>query len=158
VLMAPLIQLPPALLPPRVLLPLLQTAAVLFPRGRIPGSSAVQLEQWKAAFGDASFAEAAHTDPLFTLDAPRLHLLRLLPVWDELHSHLQDITTPFLVLHSPDDPRTCAAGSRELLQRAASSDKELMLVPEGRHMLFQDQPDVTARVVTHVAKWLITRC
>ncbi|KXZ48785.1 hypothetical protein GPECTOR_25g369 [Gonium pectorale] len=158
VLLAPAVRVSPAVLPPRAILPILRGLAAIFPRAEVPDDKVVAPENWKGAFGDQAFAEAAYADPLMTLVRPRLKMVTHLAVWEGLWAHLEDITTPLLVAHAPEDTRTEYAYSKALIARAASTDKELLTVPGGRHMLLLDRPEITSRVVGHLTEWLLSRC
>ncbi|KAG2495973.1 hypothetical protein HYH03_005902 [Edaphochlamys debaryana] len=158
VLMAPAIRVSPRLMPPPVILPLLIGLSLLFPTLSLPGGGTIPREHWVGAFGDTAWAEAAYGDPLITLQTPRLNMMQILLVLRDLYGNLEQIRTPLLVCHSPDDVRTQADYSQHLVQRAAGEDKEMLLVPGGRHSLFLDTPEISSRVTAHVIKWLASRC
>ncbi|KAG2495972.1 hypothetical protein HYH03_005901 [Edaphochlamys debaryana] len=158
VLMAPAIRAHPKVLPPPVIMPFLRGLSLLFPTLPVPDDSVIAKDNWVGAFGDTAWAEAAYGDPLFTLERPRLGMLEMLSVMADLYGNLDQIRTPLLVCHSPSDARTELANSEALAQRACVEDKELLMVPGGRHMLFHDTPEITSRVTAHVTKWLASRC
>ncbi|PNH06780.1 hypothetical protein TSOC_006802 [Tetrabaena socialis] len=95
---------------------------------------------------------------LCTLVRPRLAMLCTVAVCEELFAHLEEIRTPFLAVHAPEDSRCEICNSEALVARAATTDKQLLAAPGGSHMLFLDKPDITARVLAHVTGWLTQRC
>ena len=49
-----------------------------------------------------------------------------------------ELRTPLLLLHGGDDRVTSLAATQEFMERAGSTDKQLLIVPEARHELFND--------------------
>ncbi|HID87507.1 MAG TPA: alpha/beta hydrolase [Anaerolineae bacterium] len=62
------------------------------------------------------------------------------------------VTIPTLILHGGQDRSIDPQGSRELYERLASRDKELILFPEAHHILLRD-PE-TPRVLATIERWL----
>jgi alpha-beta hydrolase superfamily lysophospholipase len=66
------------------------------------------------------------------------------------------LKTPLLLLHGGDDPITSAEATRELFERAGSSDKEMRMYPGTRHETHNDLD--RERVLAEVAAWMEARC
>lgn len=65
-------------------------------RMQVPDDKVV--ETWKAAFGDAAFADAAAVDGLVVLERPRLHIVpQILDACADLWGHLEEVSLPMLV-------------------------------------------------------------
>ncbi|KAG2430953.1 hypothetical protein HXX76_009921 [Chlamydomonas incerta] len=158
VLMAPALRLAPHNLPPKAVMPLLKLAARLFPRAETPDDSTTDPAKWRAAFGDDAYAAALYADPLVHTRPMRLHMLLLVGAFEQLWAHLEELDTPLMVAHAPGDGRTELAASRALVARSPAADKELLVVEGGRHVLFHDQPAISAKVLQRVTQWLTARC
>ena len=70
---------------------------------------------------------------------------RALPCW----------RAPTFLFHGEADTYTSPQGSERLIAGIASADKELLLVPEGRHELLNDLP--RAAVLARLLAWLEAR-
>jgi len=60
----------------------------------------------------------------------------------DLCTHASRISCPTLILSGEDDPIAPIAAARELLEALPSGCGTLVSIPGGRHVLFQDAPDV----------------
>ena len=67
---------------------------------------------------------------------------------------MEEVVSPLLVLHSPEDQVVLVEGSRQLVRRAGSRDKQLVEVEGARHHLLLDQPD---RVQATILDWVQDR-
>jgi acylglycerol lipase len=72
-----------------------------------------------------------------------------------VRAQLAGVTVPLLALHGTDDKMADVAGSEELVAQAASTDKTLVLMPDGYHALLRDlcRRDVEQLIVS----WLVER-
>jgi len=68
---------------------------------------------------------------------------------------MRDVDCPLLVLHDPDDKITNVDGSRRLVQRAASKDKDLVECPGALHDIISNEFDV---FMGKVLPWFVQRC
>ena len=73
---------------------------------------------------------------------------------DQLVGGMEDVVSPLLVLHSPEDKVALVEGSRQLVRRAGSRDKQLVEVAGAGHHLLLDQPD---RVQATILDWIQDR-
>jgi lysophospholipase len=74
---------------------------------------------------------------------------------EETRRRASEIRVPLLVMHGAADPITDPAGSREFVERAASTDKEFVLWPEDQHEIFNELDQV--RVLQRLTDWLDDR-
>jgi len=58
-----------------------------------------------------------------------------------------------LVLHGSEDIRAEVRNAYDIYERAASTDKALVVLPGARHQLFQDRAPVTRRAMQEVVRW-----
>ena len=65
-----------------------------------------------------------------------------------------ELRTPLLLLHGGDDRVTSLAATQEFMERAGSTDKQLLIVPEARHELFNDlgREEVLCAVIEWIEK------
>eukprot|EP00884_Botryococcus_braunii_P020141 jgi/Botrbrau1/6810/Bobra.0153s0009.4 len=154
VLLAPVVRVAPAVLPPAPLLLLLRLLAFFFPRMSVPSQEVDAT--FDSAFGDPAMARAARADPLVVFDAPRLRMVvEVLGACKQVVNDMEKLTLPMLVLHGSNDSRTDFRNSVELIDRAASSDKRLDALEEGRHQLLQDVPDLKAAAIARIVEWVL---
>ena len=95
------------------------------------------------------------TDPLFYQGGIKFGPAKvLLDATDQVLSRMEEVVSPLLVLHSPEDKVVLFEGSKQLVRRAGSSDKQLVEVTGAGHTLLLDQP---ARVETIILNWILDR-
>jgi len=68
--------------------------------------------------------------------------------------HLQELKTPLLVLHGVEDEMVLVSGSRELVKRARSRDKGLVMIPNASHHVLLDRPTL---VENTLLEWVVQR-
>ncbi len=73
-----------------------------------------------------------------------------------IHKRIETVTQPLLIMHGTADALTEPDGSRELYERAVSSDKTLKLY-EGFFHEILNEPE-RAQVLGDIAAWLDARC
>jgi lysophospholipase len=95
---------------------------------------------FEASTRDPAMAAEVHVDPIHgdvagvpagLLATTGAHAARLLP-------HLEQVEVPLLAMHGTADLMADPAATVDLVERAASSDKQLQLVEGGYHALLRD--------------------
>jgi alpha-beta hydrolase superfamily lysophospholipase len=105
---------------------------------------------------DPRVVSAMQQDPLVYHGAgPARTAAELLHAIDEIDEHMEQMTTPFLVMHGTADGLTNPAGSRALHARAAVADKTILLYPGAYHDLLHEPEH--ARVEADVLGWILAR-
>jgi len=154
-LAAPVIRVAEEVLPPPWMLWGLRVVSSFMPRMKVP---AHQDDTFDQAFGDKSWAAKARADPLVVFEPPRLRTAdEIISTCEQLADTLHLVSAPLFVLHGTEDVRTSAENSKELIERAASADKELKLYPGAAHQLLQDKADITKNVIADIKQWIGTR-
>ena len=75
--------------------------------------------------------------------------------WRRIDAHAAQLTTPLLAMHGSADAVESPEGSRRIVQRAGSGDKQLYLYDGLAHDLLHE-PE-RARVLRDVSAWLDER-
>ncbi|KAJ1623157.1 Alpha/Beta hydrolase protein [Pavlovales sp. CCMP2436] len=84
--------------------------------------------------------------------------LNLIDASDGIAARMEELQTPFLVIHGTADVTTDSSLSVELHQRAGASDKTLELVEGARHGIdFGEVPEIHARVYATKFAWIKLR-
>jgi alpha-beta hydrolase superfamily lysophospholipase len=91
----------------------------------------------------------------FDFDADVAALTRLLSTQD-LHSAVESLGLPLLLLHAEGDERVPVQHSRELAQRMNWPGSRLITVPGGHHRSVQHDPELRAVTLRWLAKVLAT--
>ena len=78
----------------------------------------------------------------------------LIEATDQLLGQMEEVVSPLLVLHGTEDKVVLVEGSRQLVRRAGSRDKQLVEVAGSGHHLLLDQPD---RVQATLFDWIQDR-
>lgn len=159
VLSGPVIHIRKEMLPPKFVQEIVKFLGKFFPHLKMPGTDFKST--FDEAFGDPKWAAAGRADPFIQEAAstpPRLAMVASAisasdTIWDNKHQ----ITSPFIIFMGQEDVRVYIPDSEELYSQAKSTDKTLVIVPGGRHQLYQDQPNVTQYVVDGVKDWILAR-
>lgn len=124
--------------------------SALSPRARL-------LENDEEKFSrDPRVVAAMRSDPLITQgNGPARTGAELLGAMDRIGKRAQELTLPLLALHGDADQLTNPDGSRELIEKARSADKTLLLYPGLVHDLVHE-PE-RERVISDVRAWLDAR-
>ena len=80
----------------------------------------------------------------------------LIEATDQLLGQMEEVVSPLLVLHGTEDKVVLVEGSRQLVRRAGSRDKQLVEVEVagvGHHILL----DLPARVQSTILDWIVER-
>jgi acylglycerol lipase len=70
---------------------------------------------------------------------------------------INDITTPFVVVHGTKDRMTDIMGSRMLIAKTKSVDKNLIEVEGAAHVLFEESSEIVDAFMRQVLGWLNAR-
>lgn len=147
-LSAPALRINPNLAP--ILRRLAQVIGWLFPT--LPTTRSPE----DAISRDPAVVEEAKNDPLnYHGRVPARTGAEMLRVGDSARSRLEEIDTPFLVVHGTGDTLTSAEWSRRLYARAASEDKTLKLYEGLYHEPF-NEPEQD-EVLDDLGTWLADR-
>ncbi|CAN1227302.1 Caffeoylshikimate esterase [Linum perenne] len=106
-------------------------------------------------------AEAAFRDlKKREMHKPRLKTaLEMLKTTQEIEQRLEDVSLPLLILHGEADIVTDPSVSKELKEKAKSSDKTLKLYKDAYHSLLEGEPDETiVQVLNDIISWLDQHC
>eukprot|EP00929_Paragymnodinium_shiwhaense_P076957 TRINITY_DN39607_c0_g2_i1.p1 TRINITY_DN39607_c0_g2~~TRINITY_DN39607_c0_g2_i1.p1 ORF type:complete len:259 (+),score=26.25 TRINITY_DN39607_c0_g2_i1:2-778(+) len=121
-------------------------------------------ETFDSAFGLPEWAAAARADPLVPGSGGMKHnLITIRPAAETLLAMPRvrkaacDIEAPLLVIHGETDTRCCVTAAKEIFEKAASKDKELIIYPDASHQLFMDGDTNVARVIGDILAWLRKR-
>jgi len=127
--------------------PLLGVLLPLVPAGRVDN---------RGLSRDPEVVQAADEDPLayhgYVAARTGAEFIRVIQQIQEAYGR---ITLPFLAVHGSADPIVPAAGTRELHEKAASSDKTLRIFDGGFHELWNDLDK--ALFFQEVTEWLQQR-
>ena len=105
---------------------------------------------------DPAVVAEGKKDPLVFQDSgPARTAAALLRGLERVQNSMDEVSAPLLILHGGADKVTDPAGSRQLNERARSSDKTL-IVYEGLYHDLLHEPE-KARVLGDVVKWLNAR-
>ncbi|MFO0757537.1 MAG: alpha/beta hydrolase [Byssovorax sp.] len=105
---------------------------------------------------DKAVVEACKSDPLVYQDgAPARTARALLGAIDTIQERMGEITVPLLVMHGAADEVTPPQGSRDLVDRARSTDKTLKIYPNLVHDLVHEPEK--EQVFTDIIAWLGAR-
>jgi esterase/lipase len=58
---------------------------------------------------------------------------------DRVSERLEEVTIPTLVIQGSEDPVVHPEGTEELYQKLGTSDKELTIFPEARHVIIRGE-------------------
>ncbi len=113
----------------------------------------LDLEQFSR---DPAVVAEGKKDPLVFQDSgPARTAAALLRGLERIQNSMAEVSTPLLILHGGADKVTDPAGSRQMKERARSSDKTLIIY-EGLYHDLLHEPE-KARVLGDVVKWLNAR-
>ncbi|HLL55445.1 MAG TPA: lysophospholipase [Myxococcaceae bacterium] len=97
-------------------------------------------------------------DPLVVQGAgPARTAKELLGALDTIGKRMEEIQAPLLILHGTDDRITNPDGSKDLSQRARSTDKTLKLYPGLYHDLLHEPQPHRGEVMKDILQWMEQR-
>jgi alpha-beta hydrolase superfamily lysophospholipase len=124
--------------------------AALAPRARIYQLDLRRASRDRGTVEDALRDALVHQGP-----APARTAKELLCAMERIEARAPELDLPMLVMHGTADVVNDPAGSRRLVDRAASDDKQLCMYDKLAHDLLHE-PE-RARVVDDVSEWLASR-
>jgi len=150
VLVAPMCKISPKVQPPFWVIPILKAISYIFPTlAIIPDGIPAQ------SYKLPEKARETLDDPLCYNGYIRLATGReLLNITFELGAKLENILSPFIVVHGKNDCVTEWQLSKELYDRSHSKDKEIKLYDEMYHNLFDEPPPNPTIVLNDIVTWL----
>ncbi|HEY8090266.1 MAG TPA: lysophospholipase [Polyangiaceae bacterium] len=124
--------------------------AALAPRARI-----LQLDLRRASRDRGTVEDALRDALVHQAPAPARTAKELLDAMELIDLRADELTAPLLALHGSADVLNPSAGSKRLVARASSEDKQVYVYDGLAHDLLHE-PE-RARVVRDVAEWLVDR-
>eukprot|EP01139_Manchomonas_bermudensis_P010737 Amastigsp_a341007_32.p1 type:complete len:156 gc:universal Amastigsp_a341007_32:546-79(-) len=110
------------------------------------------------AYRDPEQQELARADPLRYSGKTRLGTaFQLLTASNDIEAHLEEVRTPFLVLHGTADQLTSYENSVELVQRASTEDKTMKSYEGAFHSLVVEPDGVGETVMADIVRWIRDR-
>lgn len=104
---------------------------------------------------DAEVVKAYREDPLVHRHVTARWGTETLAAVDRVRARASEIRMPLLVLHGGADKINSVEGSRELFEKVASTDKQLIIYPGGSHEPHNDLD--RERVASDVIEWVLER-
>lgn len=74
-----------------------------------------------------------------------------------IEEQMDNVEWPFFILHGEADLLCAPAGSKDMLKRAASEDKELKVFPAASHNLYLEMSDVRLQALQDTVEWITAR-
>lgn len=74
-----------------------------------------------------------------------------------MYDALEDVAVPFKIFVGEKELRVDVDAVKHMAKVAKSADKEIEIVENAYHQLFQDVPEVTLKVCRHVQDWVLAR-
>lgn len=159
VLCGPVVRIADGILPPYPVQVILKFLSRYFPLLKLPVVDVSS--SFDEAFGDKRWAAAGKADPIVQESlstSPRLGMLgAVIGTQDEIGSSAEQVNVPFVIYLGEKDVRINVPAVHKLYEKATSKDKTLHIVEGGYHQLFQDRPEVTAKVVQGIREWVLAR-
>lgn len=88
---------------------------------------------------------------------PARTVSELVEAMAEFPGEVNELELPLLLIAGSDDPIVPASGSRDIAERAGSSDKEIIVYEGFVHELVNEPPEDRERVTRDVIEWLRAR-
>ncbi|CAN0915245.1 Caffeoylshikimate esterase [Linum grandiflorum] len=156
ILVAPMCKIADDMVPPWAVKQFLIGIANFLPKHKL----VPQKDLAEAAFRDLKKREMAVYNVIAYKHKPRLRTaLEMLKTTQEIEERLEDVSLPLLILHGEADIVTDPSVSKELHEKAKSSDKTLKLYNDAYHSLLEGEPDETIiQVLNDIISWLDQHC
>ncbi|KAL3527047.1 hypothetical protein ACH5RR_011703 [Cinchona calisaya] len=152
VLVAPMCKIADDMVPPWLVTQILIAVAKLLPKRKlVPQKDLAEL-----AFRDVKKRNLTAYNVIAYKHKPRLRTaLELLNTTQEIEQQLNKVSLPLLILHGKADVVTDPSVSKELYEKASSTDKKLILYDDAYHSLLEGEPDeITLKVFGDIISWL----
>ncbi|KAL7141704.1 hypothetical protein ABFS83_08G071200 [Erythranthe nasuta] len=156
VLVAPMCKIADDMVPPWLVTQILTGVAKLLPKHKlVPQKDLAEL-----AFRDVKKREQTAYNVVAYKHKPRLRTaLELLKTTQEIEQQLDKVSLPLLILHGKNDKVTDPSVSKELYEKAKSTDKTFNLYDDASHSLLEGEPDdMILRVFGDIISWLDSHC
>ncbi|KAJ0243614.1 Alpha/beta-Hydrolases superfamily protein [Hirschfeldia incana] len=152
VLVAPMCKIADDMVPPPVLKQILIGLASVLPKHKL----VPQKDLAEASFRDVRKREMTPYNVICYSGKPRLRTaVEMLRTTQEIEQQLEKVCLPILILHGEADRVTDLSVSRELYEKAKSSDKKIVVYKDAYHSLLEGEPDeVILRVLSDIISWL----
>ncbi|CDY26499.1 BnaC09g41690D [Brassica napus] len=159
VLVAPMCKIAEDMVPPPVLKHILIGLSSVLPKHKL----VPQKDLTDAAFRDVTKRKLAPYNVICYCDKPRLRTaVEMLRTTQEIEQQLHKVCLPILILHGEADRMTDPSVSRELYEKAKSSDKKIVLYKDAFQAIsiavsshVSCEPDeVILRVLSDIISWL----
>jgi len=152
---APVLEVAPAILPPKPVVRILNFLAPYYPRARMPAVDTAST--YDEAFGDPEWAALTRRDPKVQVSlTPTLAVAAAaMTTGEKIAARARDFALPLLAIHATKDCRANCGPVQEFVDRVGSSRAEgFWLEDTSGHQLLQDSPEVTQRVMDKIADWM----
>ncbi|VAI19595.1 unnamed protein product [Triticum turgidum subsp. durum] len=108
------------------------------------------------AFREKEKQEQCSYNVIAYKDKPRLRTaLEMLRTTQEIESRLQEVSLPIIILHGEADLVTDPGVSKDLYEKAKTSDKTLRLYKDAYHAILEGEPDEGIfKVLDDIISWL----
>ncbi|XP_018445351.1 caffeoylshikimate esterase [Raphanus sativus] len=152
VLVAPMCKIADDMVPPPVLKQILIGLANVLPKHKL----VPQKDLAEASFRDVRKRKLTPYNVVCYSGKPRLRTaVEMLRTTQEIEQQLHKVCLPILILHGEADRVTDLSVSRELYEKAKSSDKKIVVYKDAYHSLLEGEPDeMILRVLSDVISWL----
>eukprot|EP00178_Gracilaria_changii_P014047 TRINITY_DN39827_c0_g1_i1.p1 TRINITY_DN39827_c0_g1~~TRINITY_DN39827_c0_g1_i1.p1 ORF type:complete len:205 (+),score=26.41 TRINITY_DN39827_c0_g1_i1:60-617(+) len=160
ILCGALIQINPALLPPKAIFPVLRVAGWLMPTLPVPGAE-IGGETFDTAFGDPAVGPVARADPLVCeMATPRLgYMLGNFRAMDMVKREAPEKlkVKSVLMIHYKGDQRTLYEDCQRLVDGLTVEDKVCFPLEGDSHQIFQDTPEESRKHIELVGRFITER-
>lgn len=155
ILVAPMCKIADKIRPPWIIQELLRRTAFLVPTLPIVPAEDIADNAFKLPEKRAE----GKANPTAFLHKPRLGTaVQLLLVSEDIEKHLDEVTTPFLLMHGAADLVTDPEVSKALYERSSSKDKTFKLYEGMWHALTEGEPSENVAIVMRdIITWLSER-
>eukprot|EP00752_Nemacystus_decipiens_P017862 g16014.t5 len=156
------IEINPALLPPKVIFPVLKAVGWLMPTLPLPGSE-IGGETFETAFGDPAVGPVARADPLTCeMEPPRLgyvmgNFRAVDMVKRQAPENLRLKAKSVLMIHYKRDQRTHYEGCQRFVDGLSIEDKVSFPLGGDHHQVFQDTPEEARKHIERVGRFITER-
>eukprot|EP00899_Mesostigma_viride_P012692 jgi/Mesvir1/21423/Mv20894-RA.1 len=156
VLLAPMVEIHPSMMPAWPVVQVLKVAAHLVPKAAVvPGDSVRLLEK---CVHDPQMLEQALHDPMAYHGRARLKTsLELMNATHNIQKNFREFTTPLLILFGTEDTVTRRESAEALYNKCGSSDKTFLQIDGGWHALLDELDVVVKRVKSEIIGWIDQR-
>ena len=150
-----MLKLSAGIVPPKPMIKILNCLAFYYPKMTMPTSDLS--DSFDGMFGDERWAETARNDPVVKVP-PRLTLTTAMAVMQTGESVLQaarEFRLPLLAIHAVRDPRCQFEATQQFVDQVGPTYAVGYWVEDASgHLLLQDRPSVSIRVMEKIAEWI----